>query len=369
MKSTIDSGPLGGFRIKEGLFVGDALSATDCDFLFFNKISHVVYFGPLPPRVSQIKLLTLPWASGLQPDLSLLPLAQIEDFLRQAEDSCGALLLCSNPLTRSLAVSVTLLCRRFRWTPRKAADFVTARKDNLRLSSELMQAIKAVTKHEEKASRNWESLNSAPEFREEEKLLRNTYLNSVFVDSATPAVVVSKKKVTWEEFRAQKVFARKPSHKELSKKSTKIPTLDAQTKTMISPLLNNYFYKSTIEKRENSQQEGSIKSKLKLAFQQKLEEKKQPNFFLSKEFVPFKQLKYTHNDKNSNKENVNRRNFESCSEVDAKARHRPLSAPIKDPAKLKTNDVNFLVTGFSTSFSKMNDSSKKFFTRSLLGNR
>eukprot|EP01054_Gregarina_sp_Poly1_P003529 Gregarina_sp_Poly_1__3528@NODE_202_length_11519_cov_188_798463_g180_i0_p1_GENE_NODE_202_length_11519_cov_188_798463_g180_i0NODE_202_length_11519_cov_188_798463_g180_i0_p1_ORF_typecomplete_len872_score127_84DSPc/PF00782_20/3e22Y_phosphatase2/PF03162_13/0_11_NODE_202_length_11519_cov_188_798463_g180_i070899704 len=200
-------GFVGAIRLRDGLFLGDQLAATDHDFFNANVVLYVInccesevpnHFDCLTINNQHIKYLSFSW-KDLEGEKIFSPrgvtLRRVFDFIESA-DSVGASCLVHSKFGKSRSVCVVCgyLMMRYRWSAKKALEYLIARRPDLTLRRSFVRQILAIEHHishefECEMSTSWDE--KIPSLSGEELLLRNTFKNSFAGSEGYSLVAVS----------------------------------------------------------------------------------------------------------------------------------------------------------------------------------
>ena len=143
-------------KVKDGLFLGDAETSRDVEFLELNKISNLVNLaGKELTNVfasSGLVYFTLNWVDD--PSFTLLPPGQelevVEDLCEFIEVSLrhgiSVLLFSTKGTCRCVVAAVLYLMSKYRWSFEKAYEFVQAKKPDVELNRGFVQQLFAIDK-------------------------------------------------------------------------------------------------------------------------------------------------------------------------------------------------------------------------------
>ncbi|EGR32926.1 hypothetical protein IMG5_066550 [Ichthyophthirius multifiliis] len=191
---------VGGFKIKDGLFMGDQSSIQvknkrkksnqkikkqDQDYINMNKISNIINCSGqqlVVPYSQNIKQLTFNWQETENQVLFEKNTVQkIIDFIKEAEEKGESVLIVSQKGTnRSACATIIYLLYEYKWTLNKCLDFLQNKRSHIKLSTNFQQQLM----NQEKLLKNsglssvWD-LKSNQLSSSDEALISNTYLNSI----------------------------------------------------------------------------------------------------------------------------------------------------------------------------------------------
>ncbi|CEM11682.1 unnamed protein product [Vitrella brassicaformis CCMP3155] len=182
---------LGAVKVKDGLFVGDELSAHDFEFLLANKVSHVVNCAgrQVPNNYENIGIqyLTYFWMdhdNQLILDNRDQVANEVAAFIQESVDEGESVLIHSfRGQSRSCCIVVAYLMKRYQWSLEKTIEYLTSRRGDIQIKRGFMKQLEDYEKRlfgpnlNKKRSVDW---NDGPvaDLDSEELLLRNTYINS-----------------------------------------------------------------------------------------------------------------------------------------------------------------------------------------------
>ena len=183
----------GGIKIKDGLFWGDHTAAEDEEFLEINKITYLINCNSKDSTQKAQKIpkpfeKDLKWPKNDSSRISsIFPkiLPEIEKLLSLTEKKHESLLIfCNSGENRSFSIIVCFLMKRYNWSLYKAIQFIDNKKPKIEIKKSFyMNLIETARIFEENRvlSKNWTKCDflSEMEFREEEVIMRNTFLNSI----------------------------------------------------------------------------------------------------------------------------------------------------------------------------------------------
>ncbi|KAL9643384.1 hypothetical protein ABK040_010002 [Willaertia magna] len=182
-------------RIMDGLFVGNAIAAQDDEFLFSNKVTHVVNCAGLEVAnvfaEHGIEYLTFPWRDV--PTTVLLDnkernISRIVKFLDQAFDKGECALIHSyHGNSRSCAIIAAYFVYKFQWTFESTMSFLQVAHPDMKIKNYFLRQVKDFSK---RLKANRDIFNIEIDQNNDtlgETILKNTYLNSLPVDDNTLA--------------------------------------------------------------------------------------------------------------------------------------------------------------------------------------
>ncbi|CAE8633628.1 unnamed protein product, partial [Polarella glacialis] len=181
---------LGAVKVKDGLFIGDELSAQDLEFVVSNKVTRVINCSgrQVPNHWESIGVvyLTYYWVDAdsqvildQRDVVSSEAFRFVEEALQQAE---SVLIHSVRGQSRSCCVLSAYMMRKYGWGLRKTMEFLSFRRPDMNLKPAFMQQLSGLERRLASQSKLPLSIDWADaDFSRlecEELLLRNTYLNS-----------------------------------------------------------------------------------------------------------------------------------------------------------------------------------------------
>ncbi|CAK9039973.1 unnamed protein product [Durusdinium trenchii] len=179
---------LGAVKVKDGLFVGDALAAQDLEFVVSNKVTRVINCAgrQVPNHWESIGVayLTYYWVDAdSQVVLDTRDVVSSESFrfIEEALNSAESVLIHSvRGQSRSCCILGAYMMKKYSWGLRKTMEFISFRRPDMNLKSAFMQQLSAlerrlVEKSKQSLSVDWTDASNS--WEAEDLLLRNTYLN------------------------------------------------------------------------------------------------------------------------------------------------------------------------------------------------
>ncbi|CEL99781.1 unnamed protein product [Vitrella brassicaformis CCMP3155] len=181
---------LGAVNVKDGLFVGDQLSAHDIEFLLNHKVSHVVNCAgrevPNSYESIGIQYLTYFWPDH-DKQLILDNRDQVANdvaaFIQESVDEGESVLIHSfRGQSRSCCIIAAYLMKRYQWSLQKTIEYLTSRRGDIRIKPGFIQQLKDYEtrlfgpKLNRIRSVDW--TGPVADLDSEQLLLRNAYINS-----------------------------------------------------------------------------------------------------------------------------------------------------------------------------------------------
>lgn len=181
---------LGAVKIKDGLFVGDELSAQDLEFVVSNKVTRVVNCAgrQVPNHWEPIGVcyLTYYWVdadSQIILDQRNVIANEIFQFVEEALQATESVLVHSvRGQSRSCCALAAYMMRKYSWGLRKTMEFLSSRRPDVDLKPAFLQQLsgyerRLMAQSKQPFSNDWHSADFS-HLEDEDLLLRNTYLNS-----------------------------------------------------------------------------------------------------------------------------------------------------------------------------------------------
>ena len=181
---------VGGIKIKDGQFIGDMYAAQDLEFMYNNKISHIINCSPneVPNHFEcqgQIYL-TIPWKES---DFQILfspheeTLRKICDFIDMANDQGESVQVHSvKGQSRASCAICSYFMKSYRWGFYKTLEFQDSRRPDLEIRKNFFDQLEKLAdliSETVTVSNNWDvSACDNLHFKNEENIIRNTFLNS-----------------------------------------------------------------------------------------------------------------------------------------------------------------------------------------------
>lgn len=206
---------VGGIKIKDGLFIGDTYAAQDIEFIFNNKITHIINCSctELPNHFEGqgIEYLGVPWE---ETDTQILfdqrgqTLAIICEFVEKARELGESVLIHSvKGQSRASCAICAYLMQRYRWGFYKTLEFLDSRRPDLEIRRNFFEQLKVLADNiskKIKVSNDWNTMASVdPETKQEEIVIRNTFLNSK-IDVNAPNMYIMRKKSRSKKKKGEK---------------------------------------------------------------------------------------------------------------------------------------------------------------------
>jgi protein-tyrosine phosphatase len=175
-------------KIKDSFFIGDKVSGTNLDVLIQFKITHIINASgnQIMNLYESIgfKYFTLFWSESPTQNL-FTPNDEIVDkillFIRESYLKGEGLLIHSvKGKDRCCIVAIIYLMKKYYWSVNKCIDFLKSKKEDIEIEAYFIQQL---ISYEDRLSKitniktiNWNDVT----FKEnDEKLLRNTYINGI----------------------------------------------------------------------------------------------------------------------------------------------------------------------------------------------
>lgn len=168
-------------RIIDGLFIGNAISSQDDEFLFSNKVTHIVNCAALDvPNVFTdhgILYLSFPWRDGsVILDPQNRKISRIAKFMDKAFEKGECVLLHSlHGISRCCVIACAFLMYRFDWSLEDAYNFVKINHPDMEIAPQFMIQLKNYAKSKSPNPEGKPPLSEC-------LLLKNTFVNSLPVD-------------------------------------------------------------------------------------------------------------------------------------------------------------------------------------------
>lgn len=206
-------------RIVDGLFIGNAISSQDDEFLFSNKVTHIVNCAALDvPNVFSehgIHYLSFPWRDGsMILDSQNRKISRITKFMERAFDKGECVLVHSlHGISRCCVIVCAYLMYRFEWKLADALTFIKLNHPDMDIAPHFMLQLKNYAK-------KMPSRDSRGPPASEHILLKNTYANSLPYEHPKHAKSSSASHSKRVHFSSKLVSKRRtPSHNPSSLKS------------------------------------------------------------------------------------------------------------------------------------------------------
>ncbi|GMH57516.1 hypothetical protein TL16_g02402 [Triparma laevis f. inornata] len=157
-------------KIFDGLFIGDAESSQDSEFIELNKISYVINTaGRQLPNLYElhgIRYLTYPWNDS--PDFQVFDangvvVMQLASFIDEALDAGEAVLCHSlNGVSRCSLCMVAYMMYKYWWSLEKSFEFLCSKRPDLAPNAGFLQQLQIVDTQLQAARRTILESNKAP---------------------------------------------------------------------------------------------------------------------------------------------------------------------------------------------------------------
>ena len=173
-------------KIEDGFFIGDKFCGTNIDVIIQFKITHVInttgnqilnQFETLG-----VKYLTLNWQENpnqvlfeLNDEIPNKIISFIEESFSKGE---GLLVISMKGINRALIIVVIYFMKKFFWSVKKCVEFLNIKVKNGKIAKYFLTQLENYEKLLKfKMSNEWYNTNNIQ--NDEERIVRNTYLNSV----------------------------------------------------------------------------------------------------------------------------------------------------------------------------------------------
>ena len=176
-------------KIKEGFYVGDQIAATNLDVIIQFKLTHMINATGTQIinkwETIGIKYLTLNWSEtptqnlfDSKDEIANRIVAFIDDSFNRGE---GLLAHSVRGQNRVCIVVIIYLMKKYKWNLNKCMDFLRSKKQDVDIPKYFLNQL---ILFENRLTKKGEGIKSIPWTEEnlpdpEEKLLRNTYVNSL----------------------------------------------------------------------------------------------------------------------------------------------------------------------------------------------
>mmetsp|Transcript_3537 Transcript_3537/g.13528 ORF Transcript_3537/g.13528 Transcript_3537/m.13528 type:complete len:693 (-) Transcript_3537:210-2288(-) len=198
-------------RVIDGLFIGNAISSQDDEFLFSNKVTHIVNCAALDvPNVFSdhgIHYLSFPWRDGsVILDSQNRKIARITKFMERAFDKGECVLVHSlHGISRCCVIVCAYLMYRFEWSLDDALTFVKINHPDMDIAPHFMMQLKNYAKNIVREGKTPQS---------EQILLKNTFANSLPFDHSQLAGMPHKASINKRVNFSSKLVAKRrtPNH-------------------------------------------------------------------------------------------------------------------------------------------------------------
>ena len=173
-------------KIEDGFFVGDKFCGTNIDVIIQFKITHIINASGNQIlnqfETLGVKYLTLNWQENpnqvlFEPndEIPNKIISFIEESFTKGE---GLLVLSMKGINRALIVVVIYFMKKFFWSVKKCVEFLNIKVKNGKIAKYFLTQLENYEKLIKfKMSNEWYNTNNIQS--DEEKIIRNTYLNSV----------------------------------------------------------------------------------------------------------------------------------------------------------------------------------------------
>ena len=201
-------------KIKEGLYIGDQIAATNLDVVIQFKLTHMI--NSTGKQIINawetigIKYLTLNWQESPSQNLfdSLDEIAnKIVDFIEDSFNKGEGLLAYSaRGQNRVCIVILIYLMKKYKWPLNKCLEFLRNRKQDIDIPNYFMEQLK---NFEGRMIKRGEGIINIPWSEEnlpsaDERLMRNTYVNGlkseVYNAKIVPSEMKKKNHIAWADF-------------------------------------------------------------------------------------------------------------------------------------------------------------------------
>lgn len=187
-----DENLVGVIKIKDGLFICDEYGAQDLEFIISNKVQRIVNTAGMQLTNHWdsigVQYLTLNWKDDekqiLFDEQEKIP-DEIFNFMNEALENHESVLIKSEKAqNRACFVIAAFVMRRYRWSMIKTLEFLNSRRQDLEMRPSFLRQLQMYENKLFKRglgpkTQRWTEIseNSEP-IKNEELILRNTYLNS-----------------------------------------------------------------------------------------------------------------------------------------------------------------------------------------------
>ncbi|KAJ9455132.1 dual specificity protein phosphatase [Diplonema papillatum] len=227
-------------RIKDGLFVGNQTSSQDDEFLFMNKVSHIVNCsGSETPNLYQqanIHYLSFHWRdlpNTILFDAEGRNVRQIYEFIEKGLDKGECVLIHSVlGISRCCAVVAAYLMQKYGWSLENTVAFMRTAHPDMDIKPYFLRQLGILARRLEQ---EYDIFHPEVDYQgfaldNEQWMLRNTYVNSLGFDHAQTAGI-RKEVIEFEESERLKAAARPAKRKRLTFSDTGQPTTVASATT------------------------------------------------------------------------------------------------------------------------------------------
>jgi protein-tyrosine phosphatase len=178
-------------RVMDGLFVGNAIAAQDDEFLFSNKVTHIVNCAGLEAanifEENGIEYLTFPFRDV--PTTVILDnqdrhIAKVTQFIDKTFEKGECVLVHSlHGISRSCTIIGAYLIYKYGWSLEHSLAFLNVAHGEMQIQVYFIRQLKALAKRKFKEKDIFTlDLNTQVPLREQQELLKNTYINSLPYD-------------------------------------------------------------------------------------------------------------------------------------------------------------------------------------------
>ncbi|CAI2363914.1 unnamed protein product [Moneuplotes crassus] len=178
-------------KVIDGIFIGGSATASDDAFIHSNKIGYIINCCPDTEvenhfKNGHIHYLNLGWKDtkkyprGIEITSGII--TKIFTFIQTALDRNSVILIHSNSgMTRCILVCVVFFMKKFKWSMTKSIEYMYLLRPNLSLNPSIITQLRMYEKISKKhfISYDWEEIDLEGEYKNEEILLSNTYLNII----------------------------------------------------------------------------------------------------------------------------------------------------------------------------------------------
>ncbi|CAD8118164.1 unnamed protein product [Paramecium sonneborni] len=181
---------IGAIKVKDGLFIGDELASKDLEFIIQNKVTRIVNCAAKQLLcvfenygVSYLKF------NWLENDQQILfpndTVNEIYQFIEQAHKNGESVLIHSvRGQSRSCCALAAYFMRKYKWKLYKTLEFLNSRRPDLEIRASFYHQLTQLESKLNKKGEGGLSSSWLPHeeqdlpLEEDEKLLRNTYINA-----------------------------------------------------------------------------------------------------------------------------------------------------------------------------------------------
>mmetsp|Transcript_53881 Transcript_53881/g.117576 ORF Transcript_53881/g.117576 Transcript_53881/m.117576 type:complete len:644 (+) Transcript_53881:135-2066(+) len=208
---------LGAVKVKDGLFIGDELAAQDLEFVVSNKVTRIINTcGRQVPNHWEtigVVYLTYYWVDAdtqVILDGRDVVANEIFRFVEEALNGAESVLIHSvRGQSRSCCVLSAYMMAKHRWGLRKTMEFLSFRRPDMNLKPTFLQQLSGYERRLMASSKlpfshDWNDVDTKDAPLEcEERLLRNTYINSQMGPlaefRASESLVPEPKRLMWAD--------------------------------------------------------------------------------------------------------------------------------------------------------------------------